>query len=89
MPCNVDQLPPSDNLVGPLRGWSIWVNRERSDQDSIRAAGGPISLIRNAGVKVVGRYNTVRDSLSECAGHADTAWLGGRSQTACIAYIHL
>eukprot|EP00983_Pelagomonas_calceolata_P057767 1145210-Pelagomonas_calceolata.AAC.1 len=29
----------------------------RSDQDSIEVAGGVSSLIRNAGVKEVGRYN--------------------------------
>eukprot|EP00983_Pelagomonas_calceolata_P057967 1145306-Pelagomonas_calceolata.AAC.1 len=43
--------------VHDMRGsrWSIWVSRARSDQDSISAAGGASSLIRNAGVKEVGR----------------------------------
>eukprot|EP00983_Pelagomonas_calceolata_P111729 1159813-Pelagomonas_calceolata.AAC.17 len=35
------------------RRWSIWVNRARSDQDCIRAAGGASSLIRNAGVNAI------------------------------------
>eukprot|EP00983_Pelagomonas_calceolata_P045281 1139654-Pelagomonas_calceolata.AAC.2 len=37
----------------------------RSDRDSTRAAGGASSLIRNAGVKEAGRYNAVRDLLSD------------------------
>eukprot|EP00983_Pelagomonas_calceolata_P114604 1160111-Pelagomonas_calceolata.AAC.16 len=37
----------------------------RSDQDSIRADGGASILIRNAKVKEVGRYNTVRGLLSD------------------------
>eukprot|EP00983_Pelagomonas_calceolata_P025264 793656-Pelagomonas_calceolata.AAC.1 len=52
----------------------------RIDQDSIRAAGGASSLIRNAGVKEVGRYSTVRDLL--CDMHVML------SQSICAAYIH-
>eukprot|EP00983_Pelagomonas_calceolata_P018888 593922-Pelagomonas_calceolata.AAC.1 len=37
----------------------------RSDKESSRAAGGASSLIRNAGVKEVGRYNMVRGLLSD------------------------
>eukprot|EP00983_Pelagomonas_calceolata_P073672 1152218-Pelagomonas_calceolata.AAC.3 len=51
-----------------LPGWSCAASyffftsptagRARSDQDTIMAAEGVSSLIRNAGVKEVGRYNT-------------------------------
>eukprot|EP00983_Pelagomonas_calceolata_P085507 1156573-Pelagomonas_calceolata.AAC.2 len=53
----------------------------KSDQDSIGAAGGPSSLIRNAGVKEVGRYNTVGDLLSDVQVVM--------SQMVCAAYIHM
>eukprot|EP00983_Pelagomonas_calceolata_P132448 1161867-Pelagomonas_calceolata.AAC.1 len=43
----------------PMRGGS----RARSDQDSIRAAGVALSLIRNAGVKEAWRYNTIINLL--------------------------
>eukprot|EP00983_Pelagomonas_calceolata_P011069 356917-Pelagomonas_calceolata.AAC.1 len=54
-------------LTSPRGGsrWYIWVRRARSNQISIRAAGGAPSLIRNAGFKEAGRYNTVRDLLSD------------------------
>eukprot|EP00983_Pelagomonas_calceolata_P078117 1154159-Pelagomonas_calceolata.AAC.2 len=45
-------------MRGGIR-WSIWVSRARSDQDSIRAAGGASSLIRNAGVKKVMLSQTI------------------------------
>eukprot|EP00983_Pelagomonas_calceolata_P011745 378002-Pelagomonas_calceolata.AAC.1 len=51
------------------------------DQDSIRAAGGASSLIRNTGGKEVWRCNEVRDLLSDV--HVMLI------QTACAAYIHL
>eukprot|EP00983_Pelagomonas_calceolata_P074398 1152541-Pelagomonas_calceolata.AAC.4 len=56
-------------------------NRARSDQDSVGAAGVASSLIRNTGVKEVGRYNTVRDLLSDVQ-----VMLG---QTVCAAHIHM
>eukprot|EP00983_Pelagomonas_calceolata_P045391 1139719-Pelagomonas_calceolata.AAC.1 len=39
--------------------WYIWVSRARSDQDSVRAAEGASSLIRNAGAKEVMLGQTV------------------------------
>eukprot|EP00983_Pelagomonas_calceolata_P058606 1145562-Pelagomonas_calceolata.AAC.1 len=53
----------------------------KSDQDCIGAAGGTSSLIRNAGVKELGRCNTVRDLLSDV--HIML------SKTVCAAYIHV
>eukprot|EP00983_Pelagomonas_calceolata_P080658 1155238-Pelagomonas_calceolata.AAC.1 len=52
----------------------------RSDQDSIRAARGASSLIRNIGNKEVWRYNTIRYLLSDVQVML--------SQTFCAAYIH-
>eukprot|EP00983_Pelagomonas_calceolata_P030462 955906-Pelagomonas_calceolata.AAC.1 len=52
----------------------------RSDQGNVGAAGFASSLIRNARVKEVGKYNTVRDLLSYLQ-----VMLG---QTVCAAYIH-
>eukprot|EP00983_Pelagomonas_calceolata_P107820 1159388-Pelagomonas_calceolata.AAC.30 len=53
----------------------------RSDQDSIKAAGGASSLIRNARVRKVGRYNTIRGLFSDMQVML--------SQTVCAAYIHM
>eukprot|EP00983_Pelagomonas_calceolata_P065546 1148631-Pelagomonas_calceolata.AAC.3 len=51
-----------------------------SNQDSIGAAGGASSLIRNAGVKEVWRHNTIRDMLSDVQVML--------SQMICAAYVH-
>eukprot|EP00983_Pelagomonas_calceolata_P106547 1159242-Pelagomonas_calceolata.AAC.2 len=51
----------------------------RSDQNSIRVAGGVPSLIRNAVAKEVWRHNTVRDLLIDVQFMLD--------QTVCAAYI--
>eukprot|EP00983_Pelagomonas_calceolata_P066870 1149243-Pelagomonas_calceolata.AAC.2 len=53
----------------------------RSDQESIGVAGVASSLIRNAGVKEVGRYSAIRDMLSDVQVML--------SQTICAAYIHM
>eukprot|EP00983_Pelagomonas_calceolata_P050306 1141909-Pelagomonas_calceolata.AAC.1 len=53
--------------------------QERSDQDSIRVAGGASSLIRNTGVKDVWRYCTIKNLLSDVQVML--------SQTVCTAYI--
>eukprot|EP00983_Pelagomonas_calceolata_P075541 1153063-Pelagomonas_calceolata.AAC.1 len=53
----------------------------KEDQDSIRAAGVAFSLIRNNGVKEVGRNNTVRNLLSDVQVML--------SQTVCAAYFRL
>eukprot|EP00983_Pelagomonas_calceolata_P131413 1161773-Pelagomonas_calceolata.AAC.32 len=62
--------------------FTVLLLRARSDhwQDSIRAAGGASSLIRNAGVKEVGRYNPARDFSDVQVILSQTVW---------AAYIHV
>eukprot|EP00983_Pelagomonas_calceolata_P056071 1144427-Pelagomonas_calceolata.AAC.5 len=79
-----------DVQIMKLPGWSCAASHyfitshtaeARSDQDSIRAAGGASSSIKNAGVQEVGRYNAVKDLFNDV--HVML------SQTICAAYIYL
>eukprot|EP00983_Pelagomonas_calceolata_P057556 1145118-Pelagomonas_calceolata.AAC.1 len=47
------------------RRWSIWVSKARSDHNSVKAAGGASSLIRNTGSNEVLRYYTIRGLLGQ------------------------